>query len=175
MQPLKSLVCVILFSWLAASAQGPADADSAVTSADTAYIAKDWAAAESQYSSLASQHPENARFWYRLGVSARGNRHYDVALAAMQKAKALGAGKGLPAPLADYEIATIHAGKGESSLALELLKAAANSGFMQAARVENDSEWNGLRSNDQFLALAKQVHHNAAPCEDRSSSSLTSG
>jgi hypothetical protein len=166
MQLSKALVCIILFSSLLASAQGPSDADPAVTAADKAYTVKDWASAESQYSELTSRQPENARFWYRLGVSARGNRHYGVALAAMQIAKALGAGKGLPAPLADYEIATIHAGMGESSLALELLKTAADGGFMQTARMENDSEWNALRTNDQFIALAKQVHHNAAPCED---------
>ena len=67
-------------------------------------------------------------------MSARANKHYDVALEAMQKAKALGNGKGLPAPLADYEIATTYAGMGNDSLALELLKSSANAGFMQPAR-----------------------------------------
>jgi hypothetical protein len=166
MQLSQALISLTLFLSLVASAQGPSEADPAVTAADKAYAAKDWTAAESQYSSLTSRQSENARFWYRLGVSARGNRHYDVTLAAMQKAKALGAGKGLPTPLADYEIATIHAGMGESSFALQLLKTAADGGFMQPSRVENDSEWNALRTNDQFIGLAKQVRHNATPCED---------
>ena len=34
------------------------------------------------------------------------------------------------------------------------------------SRLQNDSEWNSFRTNDQFLALAKQVQHNANPCED---------
>jgi hypothetical protein len=37
---------------------------------------------------------------------------------------------------------------------------------MQPARLENDTEWNSLRMNDKFIALAKQVQHNASPCDD---------
>ena len=37
---------------------------------------------------------------------------------------------------------------------------------MQPARVQNDPEWNALRANDEFIALAKQVQHNATPCDD---------
>ena len=161
----QTLVCVLLFSPLAAYGQTPSASDAA-TEADKAYTAQDWSAAEAQYSALTKQQTENARFWYRLGVAARANRHYDVALGAMQKAKALGAGKGLPAPLADYEIATTYAGMGKNSLAIESLKAAATGGFMQPARVQNDPEWNALRANDEFIALAKQVQHNATPCDD---------
>jgi hypothetical protein len=53
-----------------------------------------------------------------------------------------------------------------NSLALGSLKSSADGGFMQPARLESDTEWNSLRSNDQFIALAKQVQHNANPCED---------
>jgi len=142
--------------------QAPASADTA----DKAYTSQNWPDAEQQYSELTKQQPENARYWYRLGVSARGDKHFDAALQAMQKAKALGAGRGLPAFLADYEIATTYAAMGESAHALETLKSSANAGFMMLSRLQNDAEWNSLRTNDQFLALAKQVQHNAAPCED---------
>ena len=37
---------------------------------------------------------------------------------------------------------------------------------MQPARLGSDAEWISLRTNDQFVALAKQVQHNATPCED---------
>jgi len=151
---------------MAVSPQTAGVADPAAAAADQAYVAQNWSAAEADYAGLTRQRPENARFWYRLGVSARASRHYDVALAAMQKAKVLGTGKGLPAPLADYEIATIYAGEGNSSQALEYLKISANGGFMQTARLSGDAEWNTLRSNEQFLALAKVVEHNANPCED---------
>jgi hypothetical protein len=149
-----------------ASGQVPATSDPAATAADKAYTSHDWTAAESQYSALIRLQPDIPRYYYRLGVSARANKHYDVALEAMQKAKALGAGKGLPIFLADYEIASNYAGIGNVSLALQFLKSSADAGFMQPDRLGSDAEWNSLRTNDQFIALAKQVQHNAAPCDD---------
>ena len=149
-----------------ASAQTAGSSDSVAQAAEKAYTSENWTEAERQYSELTKQQPENARFWYRLGVSARGDRHFDVALEAMKKAKTLGAGKGLPAFLADYEIATTYAAMGDSARSLETLRSSANAGFMMSSRLQNDTEWNSLRTNDQFAALAKQIHHNSAPCED---------
>ena len=143
-------------------AQSPTSPDSA----DKAYSSQNWPEAERQYSSLAKQQPDNARFWYRLSVSARADKHFDVALEAMQKAKALGAGRGLPAPLADYELATTYAAMGDNTRALDTLKISADGGFMQAARLQSDAEWTSLRTDPQFIALANEVHHNGAPCED---------
>jgi len=134
--------------------------------ADKAYASQSWMEAERQYSELTGQQPENARFWYRLGVSARANKHFKVALQAMQKAKTLGAGRGLPAPFADYELATTYAAMGDNTRALEILKLSADGGFVQPARLENDAEWASLRTNTQFIAFQKEIQHNAAPCED---------
>jgi len=147
---------------MAMMGQAPVSPDAA----DKAYTAQNWTEAESQYSALVKQQPENARFWYRLGVAARGDKHFDASLEALQKAKSLGVGRGLPAFLADYEIATTYAGKGDSTHALETLKSSANAGFMMPSRLQNDVEWTSLRTNEQFIALAKEVQHNAAPCED---------
>lgn len=141
-------------------AQSPKDA------AEKAYASKNWAEAQRLYAELTKEQPDNARFWYRLGVSARGDKRFDVALEAMQKAKTLGVGRGLPAPLADYELAVTYAAMGETARALDTLKASADGGFMQAGRLENDAEWNSLRTSDDFLALTKRVQHNAAPCGD---------
>jgi len=134
--------------------------------ADQAYTEKNWSEAESKYSALTAQQSDNARYWYRLGVSARGNKHYAVALEALQKARTLGAGRGLPAFLADYEIATTYAGMGDSVRALETLKASTQAGFRMPSRLHDDTEWNSLRSSSQFEAIANEVQHNAAPCED---------
>ncbi|HEY2471822.1 MAG TPA: hypothetical protein VGI45_28810 [Terracidiphilus sp.] len=147
-------------SWAQPAASGPEAA------ADQAYSSKNWSVAESDYSALVKQQPENARFWYRLGVSAREDKHFNVALEAMQKAKAMGAGKGLPAFVADYEIAVTYAGLEDTTHALQTLKASADGGFFQPDRLKSDAEWNSLRHDDRFLLLAKQVQHNAAPCED---------
>jgi tetratricopeptide (TPR) repeat protein len=136
------------------------------STADTAYAEHQWVKAEVGYSALASQEPDNAHFWFRLGVSARSNEHFDLALKALGKAKALGAEKGLPGYVADYELATTFAARGDAVRALESLKASADAGFAQIARLENDLEWNTLRGEQTFRKLLKQVQHNAAPCED---------
>jgi tetratricopeptide (TPR) repeat protein len=157
---------VFAFFALPGLTQAPNSSDSAVAQAEKAYTSKNWPEAESQYSSLVKQQSENARFWYRLGVSARANKHLDVALDAFEKAKELGSGKGLPASLADYEIATTYAAKGDNAKAIDALKASADAGFVQVARLENDSEWSSVRTSDQFIVLLNQVKHNASPCED---------
>lgn len=151
---------------LLALAQSPSSVKADPADADKAYASRDWTKAESEYTALTAEQPESARFWYRLGVSARANKHYDLALRSMQKAKALGAGKGLPPSLADYEIATIYAGMGDDAAAMSALKASADAGFLQPSRLQSDAEWNSLRTKDEFVALLKQVRHNASPCED---------
>ncbi len=166
MQSLRNAILISLLLPLVAWAQSVPSTDPAVTAADKTYTAHNWADAESQYSALTRQNPENPRFWYRLGVSARNDKHYDVALAAMQKAKELGASKGLPAFIADYEIAIILAGMGNSDRAFASLKSSADGGFSQLNRLADDTEWNSLRGDAKFVALSKQVQHNAAPCED---------
>ena len=156
---LASLVAVVP---IATFAQNPASAEAA----DNAYASQNWTEAEQQYSELTRQQPDNARFWYRLGVSTRADKHFDAALAAFGKAKALGAGRGLPAPFADYELATTYAAMGDNTRALETLKLSATGGFIQPARLDNDAEWNLLRTNTEFIAARSLVQHNAAPCED---------
>jgi hypothetical protein len=73
---------------------------------------------------------------------------------------------GYPAQLADYELAITSAAAGQSSQALQYLKSSADAGFMQTNRLSGDPEWNALRSSDEFIALAKEVQHNATPCDD---------
>ena len=151
--------------WFMAAAQTPG-ADTAVTEADAAYIAHDWARAEVLYSALAKASPESARWWYRLGTAQRGEKHYDAALQSFAKARELGANKGLSGFQVDYEEACTLAAAGEKTRALAKLKSAVDSGFFQVDRIETDAEWRELRDDAQFSALAKEVHHNAAPCED---------
>ena len=149
-----------------AGAQAPAGAGAAASEADAAYTQHDWTRAEGLYASLSKAEPENARYWYRLGVCERADRHYAPALEAFRKAGELGAGKGLQKSLVDYELATTYVAMGDTANALKLLKDSADGGFLQVSRIESDPEWKALRSDQQFIALAKVVRHNAAPCED---------
>ena len=163
---LRSFVLISVLAPLAVSSQSPAVNDSAVATADKAYSSQNWTDAETEYSALTKQSSTNAHFWYRLSISARHRKDFDVALNAMQKAKTLGAPNGLPGFIADYEIADIYAAMGDSDRALGSLKASADGGFSQPARLAGDTEWDSLRENPRFIELSKQVQHNAAPCED---------
>ena len=146
---------------LTAQATSPED-----SAADAAYQSHDWPKAEGLYASLAKDHPESVRNWYRLGVCERADRHFQPALEAFAKAKGLGAGNGLPPFIADYELASTYAAMGDQAHALAALKQSADGGYSQTARIDSDTEWNAMRTDSHFLALAKQVKHNAAPCED---------
>jgi hypothetical protein len=166
MSILRKVVLMLALMPLAALSQPPAPVGPAAVAADKAYSSQNWTEAEIQYKALTQQNPANARYWYRLSVSARHNKDFDAALNAMQKAKTLGAANGLPAFIADYEIADTYAGMGDAERAFAALKASADGGFSQPARLSGDAEWNVLRQNPRFVELAKQVQHNAAPCED---------
>src|SRR5271170_6047019 len=137
---------------LAAQAVSTGDSD-----ADSAYQSHDWQKAEGLYTTLVKDKPENARFWYRLGVCERANRHFRPALEAFAKAKEFGAGNGLPPFIADYGIAITYAAMGDQAHALAALKQSADGGYSQTDRIDGDAEWNALRTDSQFLKLAKQV------------------
>jgi hypothetical protein len=143
-----------------------AQAPPSESEADAAYQRHDWPAAEKMYQALTVAHAENARYWYRLGICERANKEYLPALESFRKAGELGAGKGLQKSLVDYELASTYAGMGDTANALKLLKESAGGGFLQVSRLENDAEWNALRKDQEFMALQKEVRHNANPCED---------
>jgi hypothetical protein len=133
--------------------------------ADKAYTQHEWAIAESQYKLLTEKDPANARFWFRLGVCSRADKHYESALEAFQQVKARSAGKGLPAFIPDYEIAETYAAKGDAPHAFDSLNASAQAGFSQPDRLANDAEWNELRGDPKFATLLAVVQRNAAPCD----------
>jgi hypothetical protein len=140
--------------------------ETAESKAEAVYTDHNWSLAESSYSSLTKQEPSNARFWYRLGVSERGNKHYLPALKSFENARTFGTGKGLPGFIVDYEIASTYAAMDNSAKAFEALKKSADAGFSLSGRLEGDAEWTAFRKDPQFSALVKQVSHNAAPCEE---------
>jgi tetratricopeptide (TPR) repeat protein len=147
-------------------AQGAPAADTSDATADAAYSRQDWPKTEELYGALVKSNAKNGRYWFRLGKAQRGNGHYEAALASFEKARTLGANKGLPGYMAHYEVASTLAASGDEKRALERLKAAADGGYSQADRIDKDGEWSALRGDPQFAALVKQIHHNAAPCED---------
>jgi tetratricopeptide (TPR) repeat protein len=161
---LTSIIAIALLSGSRSPAAAQDNGDFAA--AEQAYNARQWPRAEDLYTALTRKSPESARLWFRLGVAQRGNRHFDAALQSFERARTLGTGKGLPSFVVDYEVAQTLAGRGDQDKALEQLKAAADGGFFQPDRLANDPEWAALRQKEEFLVLARKVHHNAMPCDD---------
>jgi hypothetical protein len=148
---------------IVAPAQEPALTD-LETQASIAYSHQQWDKAEPLYAELAHAHPDNAHLWYRYAMSARSDHHYDVALQAFGEAKRTGTGKGLPAFVVDYDIATVQAAMGHANEAFATLKSAATGGFAQPDRLEKDMAWNGLRTDARYTPALEQIKRNYAPC-----------
>ncbi len=157
-------VAAVLIAVGQTAAQSPAGNDLA-QQADAAFQAHRWAEAEVAYTKLAEEGPKSARVEYRLGIAARGTGHYEVALTAFDNAEKLAPPGALPSFVLDYERAATRAAMGDKERALALLKQAADAGYLQTQRIDNDVEWTSLRKDTEFVALSDEVHRNAAPCE----------
>ena len=129
--------------------------------ANAAYQAKDWSKATPLYEALAQGHPDSGRNWYRLGVCLHGVGRNDKALAAFQKAQALGA----PAQNVEYSLAEVYASMGEKGHALEHLAEAMKQGYAQPEQMSASPDLQAMQSDAQFAPLLEQARHNQKPCE----------
>ena len=159
---ILSITLACLLSASTAFAQSGKDLD---TQASEAYSHQQWDKSEQLYSKLAQADPANARYWYRYGVSARAGQHYEAALHAFDEAKEKGQGKGLPAFVVDYDIASTQAALGHTDQAFAALKSATSAGYAQPGKLEADAAWNPLRSDPRYVELLDQARHNQAPCK----------
>src|SRR4051812_26702482 len=118
-------ICILI------SASSHADVGDALkekaAGANVAYQAKQWDKAAPLYQQLAEAHPDDPRYWYRLGVSQQGSGHHQQALDAFKKAQA----GGLPDSIVGYNLAAVYASMGQSDKAIEQLTAAVKAGYAQ--------------------------------------------
>jgi tetratricopeptide (TPR) repeat protein len=161
MRTLSILALFVLSAWTLALAQDPGKSIDA--EASQAYSQHEWEKSEQLYGQLAQTHPDDAHFWYRYAVSAQADKHYEAALHAFTEAKRTG--KGLPATLIDYDIASTQAAMGHTDEAFASLKSAAAAGYAQPDQLESNVAWNSLRSDPQYAPLLDQTRRNLAPCK----------
>ena len=158
------LACCLLYTSIASLAQAPA-APAVDAEAAQAYSQQQWQKSEQLYSQLAQAHPGDAHFWYRYGVSARAEKHYEAALHAFTEAKRTGQGNGLPLFLVNYDIASTQAALGHTDEAFAALKSATAAGYAQPAQLEGDALWDALHSDPRYAAELEQSKRNLAPCK----------
>jgi tetratricopeptide (TPR) repeat protein len=134
--------------------------DSVDKTANAAYQAKDWLAAQPLYEQLAQSEPSSTRNWYRLGVCSESLGQHEKALGAFENAKA----KGLPVSLVGYNIAVALAGTGQSAKAMDELAEAVKQGYAQPDQLTADPALNSIRGDARFPALVEHAKHNQTPC-----------
>jgi tetratricopeptide (TPR) repeat protein len=164
MKCISIFASYLLCASIVSSAQAPAT-PAIDSEASQAYSQQQWDKSEQLYGQLAQSHPGDAHFWYRLGVSARAEKHYEAAVHAFTEARQTGQGKGLPLFLVNYDIASTQAAMGHADLALAALKSATAAGYAQPEQLEADAAWSAVRTDPRYLAELEQSKRNLAPCK----------
>ena len=106
------------------------------------------------------QDPKNGRAWIRLGMARQTARKWDAAAEAYQKAIDLKFG----VPVAAYNLATVHAARGDRDQAFAALEQAAQNGFARFADAETDPDLAALRSDPRWSSTVKRLAEVAFPC-----------
>ena len=124
------------------------------------FAAKDWSGAIEAYDRLAAANPGNAQAWFNLGASHHALGHWQEADRAYSQAG--GAGY---APVA---IATrrsrVLARWGKKEEALSELDKAVKLGLTRLDVLENDPDFEPVRSDPRFAALVLEVRKKVDPC-----------
>jgi len=155
------LVVTILLASSAATApaQQSSNGNALAAEAGAAYDAKDWAKAAKLYAEL-SQSPETPpRVWLRLGASLRELGRYQDALAAFEKANAVGAGL-----FGEYGEAAVYTAMQQPEKALEHLEKAVQQGYAQPDALSSDPNLAALHSDPRFAKAVERAKKNQRPC-----------
>jgi len=110
---------------------------------------KRWPEAETALAALVASQPEDGMAWFYLGYVRHMQGDLDGALEADQRAIAFPMAR----PTALYNVACIHAVRGEKELAVGKLEEAVDAGFERWQTLREDPELASLRDDPRFLAL----------------------
>jgi hypothetical protein len=158
------LVAHILF---AAALGAQSVADTASVRAESLFAAKNYAGAAEAFEALTRAHPQQVRYWTRLGTSLQLASRPDAAIAAYRRAIGLG-----PSAVAMYNLATVFAARGQKDSAFHWLDQALGAGFTNATVVSNDAEFASLKSDARFAALLERMRTATRPCLTRKESRM---
>lgn len=150
---------------------GPALAqagDTASARAEALFAAKDYVGAASAFRALTRAHPQQPRYWTRLGTSLQMAGRTDDAVAAYRTAIGLAT-----APAAMYNLATVFAKRGQSDSAFYWLdQLVTNASYSNDKAVSADSNFASLRSDPRFEPLLERMRAVLRPCLTRKESRL---
>lgn len=126
--------------------------------ANDALQAQDFEAAATAFKKLVQMQPKNARAWHLLGYSLHGAGKLDEALKYHLKAAEFPEVTGV----ATYNVACVHALKGETEEAIEWLIKAQERGFNNPDQLIIDPDMDSLRDDPRFKKIMEKMKANAS-------------
>jgi tetratricopeptide (TPR) repeat protein len=142
--------------------------DTASARAEALFAAKDYMGAASAFQALTTAHPQQPRYWTRLGTSLQLAGRTDDAVAAYRKAIGLAI-----APNAMYNLATVFAKRGQKDSAFYWLdRLVTNAGYSNDKAVSADPDFASLRSDPRFEPLLERMRAALRPCLTRKESRM---
>jgi tetratricopeptide (TPR) repeat protein len=137
--------------------------DTVSAHAEALFAAKDYVGAASAFQALTRAHPQQPRYWTRLGTSLQMAGRTDDAVAAYRKAIGLAT-----APYAMYNLATVFAKRGQKDSAFYWLdQLVSNAGYSNDKAVSADEDFASLRSDPRFDPLLERMRAVLRPCLTR--------
>ena len=142
--------------------------DTTSARAEALFAAKDYVGAASAFQALTTAHPQQPRYWTRLGTSLQMAGRTDDAVAAYGTAIGLAI-----APAAMYNLATVFAKRGQKDSAFYWLdRLVTNAGYSNDKAVSADPDFASLRSDPRFDPLLERMRAALRPCLTRKESRL---
>ncbi len=147
------VLLVALPAQVDAGAKTPSPAASAMADGEAAVQAGKFDAGIAAFRKATELAPKDGRGWHMLGYCLHAAGRLDEALQVHLKAA------GFPdvAPMAIYNVACVHSLKGDKDQAIAWLQKAIANGFNDAGQLAGDSDFDGLRADPRFQALAAQL------------------
>jgi len=142
--------------------------DTASARAEALFAAKDYVGAASAFQALTRAHPQQPRYWTRLGTSLQMAGRTDDAVAAYRKAIGMAT-----APVAMYNLATVFAKRGQKDSAFYWLdQLVTSASYSNDKAVSADPDFASLRSDPRFDPLLERMRAVLRPCLTRTESRL---
>jgi tetratricopeptide (TPR) repeat protein len=126
-------------------------------SADFNYSKERWAPEIVLYQSFLKSEPNNGRGWYNLGYALHYSREHTRAIAAWNRALALGYQK----PVSSYNIACAYAMLDQRDAAFDWLDRAFQAGFELKNQLIWDRDLDNLRSDPRFQRFLENASFNS--------------
>ncbi|MCK5944261.1 MAG: tetratricopeptide repeat protein [Planctomycetes bacterium] len=153
-------ILLVTLAALAVVASSPAQATprKARAAADAAWDSRQWQAASASYRKVVEHDPKDGEAWHRLGYALHAQGKLDEALAAHLRAA------DFPqfAPTGYYNVACVHALRGDTEKAFQFLQRSVAAGMSNPQQFAGDADLDSLRDDPRFAKIVAAVKQNAS-------------